>query len=106
MLSPAVYFTLRDPSPAAVSKLVESCKTHLSGHPGCLAFSVGTRAPQYDREVNDKDYHVAIDLVFDSHSSHDTYQQAERHTQFIAKNAETWAKVRVCDTDLATFEKA
>ncbi|MBL6712456.1 MAG: Dabb family protein [Pirellulales bacterium] len=105
MLSHAVYFTLRDPSAEATAKLVDSCKTHLSGHPGCLAFSVGTRAPQYDREVNDKEYHVAIDLIFDSHDSHDTYQKADRHTQFIAENAETWAKVRVCDTDLATFDR-
>lgn len=106
MLSHAVYFTLRDPSPEAIARLIESCKTLLSGHPGCLAFTVGTRAAAYDREVNDKEYHVAIDLIFDSHTSHDTYQQADRHTQFIAANAETWAKVRVCDTDLAVFEKA
>jgi hypothetical protein len=101
MLSHAVYFTLRDRTPAAAAKLVASCREHLTGHPGTAAFSVGTRAADYDRQVNDRDYDVALTIVFESHAAHDAYQAAERHERFIAENATDWAKVRVFDADLA-----
>lgn len=99
MLSHAVYFTLKDRSPAAAEALVASCRTHLTGHPGVAYFSVGTCAA-YDREVNDRDFDVALLIVFDSHAAHDAYQVADRHHQFIAENATTWAKVRVFDADV------
>ena len=99
MLSHAVYFTLKDRSPTAAAALVESCRTHLTGHPGVTYFSVGTCAA-YDREVNDRDFDVALLIVFESHEAHDAYQVADRHHQFIAENATTWAKVRVFDADV------
>jgi hypothetical protein len=105
MLSHAVYFTLKDRSPDAVAKLVASCKEHLTGHPGTLSFAVGTCAA-YDREVNDRDFDVVLEIVFDSHAAHDAYQTAARHETFIADNATNWAKVRVFDADLATFKPA
>ena len=102
-LSHAVYFTLKNRTPEAAAKLVASCQEHLTGHPGMRAFAVGTCA-DYDRQVNDRDYDVALMLVFDSHASHDAYQTAERHERFVAENAASWAKVRVFDADLATLE--
>lgn len=99
MLSHAVYFTLKDRSPAAVQALIESCRTHLTGHPGETFFSVGTCA-SYDRQVNDRDFDVALLIVFESHAAHDAYQVADRHNQFIAANATNWAKVRVFDADV------
>ena len=103
MLSHAVYFSLKDRSPAAVAALVEGCRTHLTGHPGTLSFSVGTPA-SYDREVTDRDFDVALEIIFESHAAHDAYQTADRHNQFIADHATTWSKVRVFDVDLAAFE--
>jgi hypothetical protein len=98
VLSHAVYFALKDRSPAAVQALVESCRKHLTGHPGERYFSVGTCAP-YDRQVNDRDFDVALLIVFESRAAHDAYQVAERHGHFIAENATNWAKVRVFDVD-------
>ena len=103
MLSHAVYFRLKDRSPAAVAALVEGCRTHLTGHPGTLSFSVGTRAP-YDRHVNDREFDVALEIVFESHAAHDAYQAADRHNRFIAEQSTNWANVRVFDADLAAFE--
>ncbi len=100
-LSHAVYFTLKNRTPEAVAKLVASCREHLTGHPGTVFFSVGTCAVEYDREVNDRDYDVALTIVFESHAAHDVYQTAERHEQFIADNATEWAKVRVFDAVLS-----
>ena len=104
MLSHAVYFTLKDTSPAAIDKLVASCREHLSGHPGVASFTVG-RCAAYDRQVNDRAFHVALGLIFESHDAHDTYQTSPRHQQFIADNAESWAQVRVFDVDLDAFEQ-
>ena len=100
-LSHAVYFTLKNRTPEAASKLVASCHKHLTGHPGTVFFSAGTCAAEYDREVNDRDYDVALTIVFESHAAHDVYQTAPRHEQFIAENATDWAKVRVFDANLA-----
>lgn len=98
MLAHAVYFSLKDRSEAAVAKLVASCHAHLTGHPGTVFFSAGTCAP-YDRQVNDRDFDVALLLVFESPAAHDAYQTADRHETFIAENASNWAKVRVFDAD-------
>lgn len=105
MLSHAVYFTLKQRSAEAVARLVRSCHEHLTGHPGCVSFAVG-RLAEYDRQVNDRAFDVALEIVFESHEAHDTYQTSERHQQFIADNAETWAGVRVFDVDLETVERA
>lgn len=102
MLAHSVFFTLRDRTPEARTSLVEGCKKHLTGHPGTLAFAVGT-VSEYDRQVNDREYDVALHIVFDSHAAHDAYQEAPRHNTFIAEHATTWAKVRVFDADLAAF---
>jgi quinol monooxygenase YgiN len=99
MLSHAVFFTLKDRTPAAAAALVASCKEHLTGHPGEVTFHVGTCAV-YDRAVNDRDWDVMLLIVFASHEAHDAYQVAPRHTQFIAENATGWAKVRVFDADV------
>ena len=100
-LSHAVYFTLKNRTPEAAAKLVASCQQHLTGHPGTVFFSAGTCAAEYDREVNDRDYDVALTIVFESHAAHNAYQTAPRHEQFIAENATDWAKVRVFDANLA-----
>ena len=97
----AVYFTLKNRTPEAAAQLVASCQKHLTGHPGTAYFAVGSCAPEYDREVNDRDHDVALVIVFESHAAHDAYQTAPRHEQFIAENATDWAKVRVFDANLA-----
>ena len=103
MLAHSVFFRLKDRSPAAIERLVAGCRDHLSGHRGELVFAVGT-CSAYDREVNDRDWQVALHIVFDSRAAHDAYQQAERHEIFIAAHADEWEQVRVFDADLAACE--
>ena len=100
MLAHIVFFTLKDSSPEACDKLVAACNEYLSEHPGTVHFSAGTRAQQYQREVNDADFHVALHVIFDSTDAHDAYQTAERHLQFIDQNKDNWAKVRVFDSNV------
>lgn len=96
-----VYFAMKDNSPAAIQQLLDSCKEHLSGHPGTVFFSAGTRVPDLNREVNDQEFDVALQLVFESRETHDRYQSHERHLKFIETNKDNWAKVRVFDADLS-----
>ena len=94
-----VYFTLKDASPAACDSLVDACKKYLTEHPGTEYFAVGTLADS-TRDVNDRDYHVTLNMIFKDRESHDAYQVAERHNEFIEKYKENWEKVRVFDADV------
>ena len=94
-----VFFALSDNSPEACQKLVDSCKKHLTGHPGGVFFSAGLLVKEYDRPVNDRDWDVGLHAVFKDRASHDLYQVAPRHLEFIAESKANWKKVRVFDTE-------
>ena len=94
----AVYFELNDNSPQLTQKLVDDCNKYLSNHPGIKYFSVGTRATEYDRSVNVKDWDVALHVVFESKEAHDKYQVADDHHKFIDENKQNWKSVKVFDS--------
>jgi len=98
MLAHNVYFALKDNSAAAKNKLVDACKKYLSNHPGEVFFAAGTRAEDLTREVNDRDFDVALHIVFKDKAAHDKYQDDKRHKQFIEENKDNWKKVRVFDS--------
>ena len=97
-LSHDVFFSLNDASPAARDALVAACKKYLTGHEGVVVFSAGVLAAELDRPVNDRDFDVALHVVFDGKASHDKYQDAPRHKQFIEEQQKNWKKVRVFDS--------
>lgn len=100
MLGHMVYFQLKDNSPAAVNALLAACRKYLTGHPGTAFFAVGTVVPDLTREVNVRDFDVALQVVFESRAAHDAYQTNERHVKFIEENRPNWAKVRVFDANV------
>ena len=63
MLVHNVYFRLADGSPAGVAAQLALAEEHLSGHEGVVALHLGTPAEGLDREVNDRDWHVALTLI-------------------------------------------
>lgn len=99
-LAHIVYFSLHESSTAGREKLAQACRTYLNDHPGTVYFGVGTPVADLTREVNDRDFDVALHVVFADRKSHDAYQVAPRHLQFIAENKATWKKVRVFDSYL------
>ncbi len=101
MLAHDVYFSLTDNSPQAKEKLVAACKKYLSGHPGTIWFAVGPLGKEFQREVNDRDFDVALHLVFKNKAAHDQYAKAERHMKFIEEMEPNWKKVRVFDSYVA-----
>lgn len=98
MLAHMVYFSLKDNSAAAKDKLVAACKKHLNGHKRTVFFAAGTLCEDLKREVNDRDFDVALHLVFADRAAHDAYQTADRHEEFIKENKDNWKKVRVFDS--------
>lgn len=92
-----VFFTLKDNSSEAVSSLISDCQKYLDDHDGVVGFSVGRRDTELDREVNVK-FDVSLHVIFRDRATHDVYQTAPRHLEFIELQKGNWAKVQVCDS--------
>ena len=99
MLAHHVYFTLHESSPENRQALVDACNKYLTDHPGTTFFSAGTLTPDLVRPVNDRDFDVALSVVFETRAAHDEYQTAPRHLEFISENKASWKQVRVFDSD-------
>jgi hypothetical protein len=93
-----VFFLLHDRSPAARNQLVAACRKYLPGHAGIVFFGCGLLAEALNREVNVRDFDVALHIVFKDQAAHDHYQETEAHHQFIAENKANWKQVRVFDS--------
>lgn len=100
-----VFFKLKQSTEANRNQLVAKCHQYLSGHHGVLYFSVGTRAENCSREVNDKAFDVALHVVFESPEAHDAYQSHPRHLQFVKEMKANWADVRVFDSNLQPADR-
>lgn len=92
-----VFFTLKDSSPEAVLSLIADCKKYLDGHEGVVGFSVGRRVTDLDRPVNVV-FDVSLHVIFRDRKTHDDYQTAPRHLEFIQRQKENWEQVQVCDS--------
>jgi hypothetical protein len=100
MLAHSVFFSLIDRSDASVAKMLAACRKYLTGHPGTEYFACGTPNPELKRPVNDRDFDIALHIIFDSQESHDAYQDAPAHKQFVSENKASWRLVRVFDADV------
>ncbi|HVK16942.1 MAG TPA: Dabb family protein [Fimbriiglobus sp.] len=100
-----VFFKLKDATPENKQKLVADCEKYLRDHEGVVYFSAGARAEAFDRDVNDKDWDVALHLVFVDKAAHDKYAVHPEHLKFIEENKAGWAKVRVFDSELTPPKK-
>lgn len=97
-LAHMVFFTLAEDTPENQQKLVDACDKYLTGHAGTVYYSAGVIAEEFDRDVNDQEFDVALHLVFENNAAHDTYQTHPRHLKFIEENKGLWSKVRVFDS--------
>jgi hypothetical protein len=95
-----VYFKLKDNSDGAKKKFIESCDKLLSNHEGTVFYSAGVLADEFKGPVNDREWDIALHLVFDSKAAHDKYQVSTDHKKFVADNKDQMEKVRVFDSAL------
>lgn len=93
-----VFFALHDPTPANRAALVDACYRRLRGIPGIVFFAAGARDPELVRDVNDRDFDVALHVYFADRAAHDAYQDHPDHLRFIAENKAGWRQVRVFDS--------
>ena len=95
-----VYFTLKDGSNEAVKQLISDCNLYLSDIPGIKSFACGVLEKQLNREVNDRDFDVSVHVLFESKETHDAYQIAPAHKEFVARNEDNWSTTRVFDSSI------
>jgi hypothetical protein len=98
MLAHNVYFTLQDDSESVVEEFISACFKFLAGHDGIVFFAVGRRQADFQREVNDVAFDVALNIVFQDCVAHEDYQTAPRHLEFIEIYKSNWKNVRVFDS--------
>lgn len=93
-----VYFTLKDDSETEIESLLKDCFTYLEDSPGIIHFYAGTLVQEHDREVNVKDFHVGLHIIFASKADHDRYQDSKNHKIFVERNKSNWTQAKVFDT--------
>lgn len=95
-----VFFKLADPSAKSREHFAGLCHKYLAKIPGITYFSVGALADDLDRDVNDKDFDIALHVVFKDRAAHDVYATHPQHLKLIELGSPLWTKVRVFDSDL------
>jgi hypothetical protein len=93
-----VFFTLKEGNAENRKKLVASCKKLLTKHEGEVYFAAGPIAEEFKASVNDRDFDVALTIVFKNKAAHDKYQPNKRHQEFITENKASFKAVRVFDS--------
>ena len=93
-----VYFTLADRSEAATDALIAACKKYLTVQPGIVFFCCGRVEPELAREVNVRDFDVALHVVFTDRAAHDAYQGHPVHDRFREECGSLWTAVRIYDS--------
>ena len=99
-LSHSVMFTLKDRSAKSREAFVASCEKYLTGHRGTVSFTVGTIAEDVTEPVSDREFDVALHVVFEDKAMLAAYHKSPRHDAFVAENKAKFAKVRVFDSYL------
>ncbi len=97
-LTHAVFFELKENDEASIQALIDACYKYLAPHDGIVYFSAGPRHTDYQRDVNDLSFDVALTVVFENTAAQDAYQVTEPHKQFIKEFSDNWASVRVFDS--------
>jgi hypothetical protein len=97
MFSHNVFFSLKDRSENAKAELIAGCKKYLTGHSGTVFFCVGTLAGDIAWEVSDRNFDVALQIIFESKAVHDAYQDSPRHEEFFEKLGGNWENLRSFD---------
>jgi hypothetical protein len=97
----STYFVLADPhDPATRKKFTDACVRYLSGYVGQLSFGVGNRARDQNRDVNDKNFDVSMDMVFEDYAAYEAYSNDPRHEEFVKEVGDLSSSRRVFDSYL------
>jgi len=99
-LAHSVIFTLKDQSTKSREAFVAICDKYLTSHKGAVSYTCGTIAEDVKEPVSDREFDVAVHVVFEDKGALAEYLKSERHDQFVAQIKDKIAKVRVFDSYL------
>jgi len=97
MIAHNVYFALHDNAESPVQSMIDDCYVELSHLPGIVFFAAGT-CSDIARSSSDRDYDVALHVVFRDRAALDAYSTAPKHVGFIDKHSGNWKRIRVFDS--------
>ncbi len=98
----STYFVMAKPHDhASRQKFIDACIRYLSGYVGQLSFSVGNRALDQTRDVNDTKFDVAMDMTFENFAAYQVYSNDPRHETFVKEVGDLASSRRVFDTYLS-----
>jgi hypothetical protein len=97
MIAHNVFFVLHDNSDAAVQAMIDDSHSYLSGLPGIAFYGAGT-CSDVKRPTSDRDYDVALHVVFTERPALDAYLVSTQHVEFMNIHGKNWKKVRVFDS--------
>jgi hypothetical protein len=98
LLGHNLFFSLKEPTEENKAKLIEACKKYLSQHPGIVFFAVGTRDEKLSGGFNDKNYDVALHMIFTGREALGTYARSADHQQFIRETTPLFKGLRIFDS--------
>src|SRR5262249_36554621 len=92
-----LYFSLNDPSDENKAKLIDASTKYLSQHSGIVFFAVGTRDEKLSGGFNDKNYDVALHMVFNGREALSKYAKTNDHQQFVKEMTPLFKSLRIFD---------
>lgn len=98
-----IYFILNERTDENFNKCIEACRKYLSKHKGISKFSIGKRAEDLRREVNDCAFDIAMTIIFENKEAYDDYLNDPDHEEWfvVTKSYVAQTSTRVFDSYLA-----
>ncbi len=95
-----VFFKLKDRTPTGRQKLVAALDKLAAASAGVVYYSAGVIGENNEPAVSDREFDVALHLVFEDKAAHAKYLPHPAHVKFVADNKADWAGVRVFDSEV------
>ena len=96
-----VFFKLKDRTPAGRDKLVAALDKLAAAVDGVAYYSAGVLTEtNHEPAVSDREFDVALHLVFKDAAAHKAYLPHPAHKKFIEEHKASFAGVRVFDSEV------
>ena len=97
MLVHHVVFSLRDKSPKGKQAFIAALRELLREQSTAVYSAAGELADDIAWSVSDRDFDVAVLIVFPDKATHDAYQDSPPHLRFMDRHEADWTSLRAID---------
>jgi tetratricopeptide (TPR) repeat protein len=98
MVAHDIYISLKDNSPEARKNFVSDVKKLLPEYEGVAFWSVGSLAESIKRDYSDRNFDVAIHLVFKDMDAYEKYIASKARQDWVSERQSGWKQVRTFDS--------